>query len=278
MARITHGGSLARVMQREGLEGMMKTVAGIFDSRETAITGIEHLRGVGVREDSINALVPGTSAQDVSRRVPTDSGEQTGMGATLGAVVGGATGASIGLPIGAAVASFVIPGLGPIMAAGALGAAIFGAGGAAVGHALEENLTHGLSRDELIVYEDALRRGKIVVLVQARDDGEAEAARAAMASAGAESIDAAREAWWVGLRDDEARAYTRGDFARDEPAYRRGFEAALLPFVRGRGYDQALAELRRLYPDVCQDDAFRCGFERGQAWDAGRDRPEDKAA
>jgi outer membrane lipoprotein SlyB len=269
--------SLARVMQQKRREGTMKTVAGIFDSRDAAARGIERLRGVGIREDAIHALLPGTSAQNVTR-VPTDTGEQTGMGTAIGAVVGGATGASIGLPIGAAIASFAVPGLGPIIAAGALGAAIFGAGGAAVGHALEENLTEGLSRDELFVYEDALRRGKVVVLVQARDDQEAELVRTTLASAGAESVDAAREAWWVGLRDDEARAYDRGDFARDEPTYRRGFEAALLPFVRGRGYDQALADLGRMYPDVCQDDAFRCGFERGQAWDAGRSRREDRAA
>jgi outer membrane lipoprotein SlyB len=256
---------------------MMKTVVGIFHSREAAAAGIHLLRGSGVPEDAINALVPGTSGQDV-RRVPTDTGEQTGMGTAIGAVVGGATGASIGLPIGAAVASFMVPGLGPILAAGALGAAIAGAGGAAIGHALEANLTHGLSRDELFVYEDALRRGKVVVLVQARDDHEAESARAALATAGAESIDAAREAWWVGLRDEEARVYAGGDFARDELTYRRGFEVALLPFVRGRGYDQALGDLRRLYPDVCQDDAFRCGFDRGRAWDEGRARRDERAA
>ena len=255
----------------------MKTVVGIFDSRDAAATGIERLRGIGVRESAIHALVPGASAGEVSR-VPTDTGEQTGMGTAIGAVVGGATGASIGLPLGVAVASFMVPGIGPILAAGALGAAIFGAGGAAVGHALEDNLTHGLSRDELVVYEDALRRGKIVVLVQARDEHEADVARAAMASAGAESLDAARDAWWVGLRGDEARAYSQGDFERDEPTYRRGFEAALLPFVRGRGYDQALADLGRLYPDVCQDDAFRCGFDRGRAWDEEERSRRDKAA
>ena len=188
----------------------MKTVVGIFHSREAAAAGIHLVRGSGVPEDAINALVPGTAEQDLNR-VSTDTGEQTGMGTTIGAVVGGATGASIGLPIGAAVASFMVPGLGLILAAGALGAAIVGAGGAALGHALEQNLTHGLSRDELFVYEEALRRNKVVVLVQARDDDEAERARAAMATAGAESIDAARAAWSVGLgaegrarRDDRA--------------------------------------------------------------------------
>src|SRR5437763_1658463 len=81
-------------------------------------------------------------------------------------------------------------------------------------------------------------------------------------------------------RQNAASAYaeTGHDFATDEPIYRRGFEAALLPFVRGRGYDVVLVELHRMYPDVCQTDAFRCGFERGQMWDESRRRPEDRAA
>jgi hypothetical protein len=148
---------------------------------------------------------------------------------------------------------------------------------------MEGNLSTGLPRDELFVYEDALRRGRIVLIVEADNDHDADIVRAALEASGAESIDAARETWWVGLRDEEAEAYraTGRDFAEDEPVYRRGFEAALLPFVRGRGYDLMLVELRRMYPDVCQADAFRCGFERGQAYDASRrpeERREDRAA
>jgi len=40
------------------------------------------------------------------------------------------------VPIGAAV-SLIVPGIGPIIAFGLLGAALFGAGGAAIGNALE---------------------------------------------------------------------------------------------------------------------------------------------
>ncbi|MBM3221578.1 MAG: hypothetical protein FJZ38_23390 [Candidatus Rokubacteria bacterium] len=84
----------------------------------------------------------------------------------------------------------------------------------------------------------------------------------------------------MGLRDEEARAYTTrgGDFEVDETVYRRGFEAALMPFVRGRGYDVVLVELRQVYPEICQTGAFRCGFDRGHEWDAARRSPEDRAA
>ena len=70
----------------------MKTVAGIFASPETAARAIQQLRTIGVRDDAINVLMPGGSERQLSK-VPTDEGEQPGMGAALGAVAGGATGA-----------------------------------------------------------------------------------------------------------------------------------------------------------------------------------------
>jgi hypothetical protein len=258
----------------------MKTVSGIFASRDAAARAIQRLRGIGVRDDAINVLAPGMSDRQIASTVPTDEGEQPGMGTALGAVAGAATGASIGLPIGAAIATSVIPGIGPIIAAGILGAAIVGAGGAALGNRMEENLSTGLPRDELFFYEDALRQGRLVLIVEVENEQDAEIIRAAFEATGADSVDAARDSWWVGVRDEEARAYAErgGNFEADEPVYRHGFEAALMPFVRGRGYDIMLTELRRMYPEDCQTDAFRCGFERGQMWDESRRRPEDRAA
>jgi hypothetical protein len=261
----------------------MKTVAGIFASRDAAARAMQLLRGIGVRDDAINVLAPGMSERQVAASVPTDEGEQPGIGTALGAVTGGATGASLGVPLGAAIATSVIPGIGPIIAAGVLGAALLGVAGAALGHKLEDTLSTGVPRDELFFYEDALRRSRIVLIVEVENDHDAGNVRAALERAGAESVDAAREAWWIGLREEEARAYAErgGNFERDEQTYRRGFEAAMLPFVRGRGYDVVLVELGRMYPDICQTDAFRCGFERGQLYDeASRsdDRREDRAA
>jgi hypothetical protein len=258
----------------------MKTVSGIFASREDAARAIQRLRAIGVRDDAINVLAPGMSDRQVVASVPTDEGEQPGMGTALGAVAGGATGASIGIPIGAAISTFVLPGIGPIIAAGLLGGALFAAGGAALGHKMEDKLSTGVPRDELFLYEEALRYGRVVLIAEADNDNDAEIIRAALDAAGAESIDAAREAWWVGLRDEEAQAYVArgGDFEADEAVYRRGFEAALMPFVRGRGYDIVLVELRQVHPEICQTDAYRCGFDRGRAWDAERRSPEDRAA
>ena len=92
-----------------------------------------------------------------------------------------------------------------------------------------------------------------------------------LAQAGAESLDAAREQWWVGLRDAEEAAYDApdGEFSRIESTYRAGFEAALHLQVRGRSYEEARAYLRERYYAIYLEEPFRRGYERGQAHQQG---------
>lgn len=252
----------------------MSTVAGIFQSRADAERAVESLRSSGIADDNINLLTPGTTEQEIEASVPTTETEQPGMGSALGGTVGGAVGAAGGLSIGAAVASLLVPGVGPVLAAGVIGAALLGVGGAAAGAAAGgalEDSVEGLPHDELYVYEDALRQGRSVVIVVSDDDAKAETARGVLTQAGAESIDAARESWWVGLRDAEEAEYTGEgrDFKRDEPLYRRGFEAAQHPHVRGKSYEEIRERLRERYSDAYETDAFRRGYDRGQSYQRG---------
>lgn len=250
----------------------MSTVAGIFSSRADAERAVENLRSAGLAGERVSLLSPGATQGEIDREVPTTETEQPGMGAALGGTVGGALGVASGGALGAAAASLFVPGVGPILAAGIIGAALLGAGGAAAGAAagdsLEDNIARGLPHDELFVYEDALRRGRSVVLVLADDDEQAESARQVLGQAGAESLDAARETWWVGLRDAEEAEYAGqgGDLKSDEPAYRRGFEAALHPRARGRSYDEDAPRLRECFGDVCEQAPFRSGYERGRRY------------
>jgi hypothetical protein len=159
-----------------------------------------------------------------------------------------------------------------VFALGLLGAALLGLGGAAAGaaagNAVEGGITNGLPRDELYLYEDALRRGRSVVIAAADSDEVANRARAELARAGAESIDAAREQWWIGLRGAEEEHYASqgGNFNIDEAAYRLGFEAALHPDRRGKTYETTIDSLRTRYADDSGIEAFRRGYERGQAY------------
>ncbi|MEP6707284.1 MAG: hypothetical protein ABJC05_07180 [Pyrinomonadaceae bacterium] len=243
----------------------METIVGIFNSRVDGERAAKELRTAGIPEDKIVLLAPGASEGQLGE-VPTTEAEQPGMGKALGATVGGALGVAGGVPLGAALASFFIPGVGPVIAAGLLGAAILGMGGAATGAAaggaLEGGLAHGLPHDELYLYQDALRRGRSVVIAFAEDDETAERGRGALVRTGAESIDAARESWWIGLRSAEEERYTGEgkDFTRDERTYRRGFEAALHPSLRGKAYDEALKTMK----EAEDEEVFRSGYERGQ--------------
>src|SRR5437762_5808320 len=240
----------------------MQTVAGIFATRGDAERAAAQLEALGIPRDRITLLSPGVDPHKV---VPVDDGERPGVGRAIGAVVGGGAGAAVGFPLGAAV-TMMIPGIGPIIASGIIGALLFGAGGAAVGATLEESLVAGMPHDDLFVYEDALRRGRSVVIALVEDDTLAGRARTALEAADAESIDAARERWWLGMRSAEQERYERGRaaFDRDEILFRRGFEAALAPSVRGRSWEEALPDLQARHGDVCDALAFRHGWERGQ--------------
>lgn len=250
----------------------MKTVAGIFNSRADAERALETLRGLGLSEERLNLLTPGETPAEVDAEVPTTETEQPGMGKALGATVGGALGAAGGLHLGSIIASSLIPGVGPVLAVGMIAAALVGVGGAAagskVGEAVEDNIAPELPHDELYVYEDALRKGKSVIIAAADDGEQADHVHTVLAAASAESIDAARESWWIGLRDAEEAEYTGqgGDFKTDETIYRRGFEAALHPRTRGASFEDAHERLRERYQDACDQTAFRRGYERGCAY------------
>ena len=249
----------------------METIAGIFDSRREAERAIQGLNATGIQNDRIAFLTPGTNAQPESSVPHTDT-EAPGMGKAMGGTVGGAMGAAGGATLGAALTSLLIPGVGPVIAGGIIGAALLGAGGAATGMAagaaLEKELAVGLSHDELFVYEDALRKNRSVVIVFVEDDDAEERVYNVLAQADAESIDAARESWWLGLRDAEEEYYLTegGDFSSDEVSYRRGFEAALNPKRRNVSYSEASRELSESYPDVAHGEAFRQGYLRGQSY------------
>ncbi|HEV2827446.1 MAG TPA: hypothetical protein VGW76_07550 [Pyrinomonadaceae bacterium] len=240
----------------------METVSGIFSSRGKAEEAVRELSSLGIPNDRIALLTPGMTDKRVEGEVPTADSEQPGMGQAMGGAVGGAMGVAGGATLGAAAASLLVPGVGPVIAGGLLGAAILGAGGTvtgiAAGEALENELESGLPHDEIYLYEDALRKGRSVVVAFVDNEGAIYDVRAALAGAGAESIDEARENWWIGLRDaEEAQYQTSGrTFQTDEASYRRGFEAACR--TRGKGSTDSVGDV--------DDEAFRRGYERGQEY------------
>lgn len=245
----------------------MKTASGIFFSRSAAEKAMSELLSLGLSEDQLSLLTPDKKDGEQDT-VPTTDGEQPGMGKVIGGVVGGALGLSGGLPLGMVISSLLFPGVGPVLAIGFITAAITGtvgaAGGAAAGGALEYSLTEGLPRDELYFYEDALHQGRTILIFRIDDDEQLEAGRKILTDAGAESIDAAREKWWIGLRDAEAESYDSSEnFMQIESTYRKGFEAALELPNRGKSYTEAENYLKMHFPNMWDAREFRAGYERG---------------
>jgi hypothetical protein len=262
----------------------MTSVTGVFRTEADAQRALAQIRSTGLPEDRITLLTPGSvkggqglvepgRVASESESAPVDAAEQPGMGKAVGALVGAAGGMSAGPLIVAAL----VPGVGPITAIGLLGGALLAAAGATVGAVaggrVENAMTDGLPEDELFVYEDALRKGRNVVIALADDESAAAGIRELLKVEGAETVDAARDQWWIGLRDAEMEHYSSfsRNLSENEKFYRMGFESALHARTRCKEYDQVMGEmtaqieeLEQQYPGAEVSEAYQRGYERGR--------------
>ncbi|MGC2473779.1 MAG: hypothetical protein WA485_05545 [Candidatus Sulfotelmatobacter sp.] len=252
----------------------MEAITGVFESRSGAEHALHSLHQAGIPSDKLTLLTPG-SADQIGKEiqsVPTDTTEQPGMGNAVGALMGGGVGLA-----GGAILMALVPGLGPVTALGLLGAGILTAAGATIGGVAggeAENATYqGLPEDEIFVYEDALRKGRSVVVALSNDELAASSVRDLMKREGAESVDAAREQWWTGLREAEQSRYVKPgrNFAEDEQFFRLGFQAAMHARTRCMEFDQVSAEMdaqledvKRRYPEADVEEPFVQGYQRGR--------------
>jgi hypothetical protein len=140
---------------------------------------------------------------------------------------------------------------------------------------LENASIEGLPEDEIFVYEDALRKGRSVVIALAEDGAAADSLRHLLKSERAESIDAARHQWWIGLRSAEREHYAVSgrSFNDDEQFYRLGFEDALHAKSRCKEFDQVsaemnsrLEELQGQHPGVDLEEPYTRGYQRGREY------------
>jgi len=266
----------------------MKAVSGVFSTRTRAEGAVRETLAASIPADRITLLTPGSVDKIYAEReaVPSDATEQPGMGSAVGALAGGGIGFT-----GGAILMALVPGLGPVTAIGLLGAAVLGVAGATIGGAaggkFENATTEGVPEDEIFVYEDALRQGRSVVIVLAQDEQQASLVRELLQTQGAETVDAAREQWWIGLRSSEENRYSNSgrSFAEDEEYFRRGFEAALHARTRCMEFDQvsaelnsALEEVQKEHPGADVEEPFTRGYQRGREYYQRRCDETRKAA
>jgi hypothetical protein len=140
-----------------------KTIAALFMDRDHAMQAISDLKNAGFPEDEIGVALRDRDADDT---VLEDTGNLAGEGAASGAVSGGIVGGFIGVLIG--IGALLIPGIGPVVAGGVLGAALAGAGiGAAGGGLVGALVGLGIPESEAAHLEGGFQSGGTIVTVNA---------------------------------------------------------------------------------------------------------------
>ena len=235
----------------------MTTISSVFPSESAARGAIDSLVAIGVEGGKINYLTPGNA--------PGEANAAGGLARDTGATLGGI--------LGMGASTFLVPGLGPIAGLGLIAGAVAGTAlGAMAGKAVERKTD--VPREDLYFYEEALRQGQTILIVDAHHGDEATRVRNILEHAGGRSVESLRREWWLPLRDRE-REFVRlrgGDWS--EADYRSGFEAALHPATRGQDYDQVSAYIESCYPGPCRTEVFRVGFDRGKQYLQGNTRGE----
>jgi uncharacterized protein (TIGR02271 family) len=139
------------------------TVVGVFEDPDQARAAIEALKYDGFSGDAISILSPDRAAAEA---IAEDTGTHAGSGAATGAVAGGVLGGLGGWLVG--VGALAIPGVGPVIAAGAFAAALGGAAiGAGVGAIAGALIGMGVPEEHAKYYEGEARAGKTLVTVRA---------------------------------------------------------------------------------------------------------------
>jgi hypothetical protein len=147
---------------------MARTVVGLFDTFGNAESALREVERLGIPHSDVSIVANNADNEYTTWRDNYGSDYNmpaAGTGATTGAVAGGIGGILLGLGL------LVIPGLGPLAAAGPLVAGLTGAGvGAAAGGLLGALVDIGIPHEEAGYYYEGVRRGGTLVTVQAADN------------------------------------------------------------------------------------------------------------
>jgi uncharacterized protein (TIGR02271 family) len=144
-----------------------KRATGLFYSRDEAESAVRDLKAAGYDMDRVSVIAK--DATKIAGHETTENiGNKADEGATTGAVTGGTLGGLAGLLIG--LGTLAIPGIGPILLAGAEATAIAttlaGAGiGAAAGGLIGALIGLGIPEEQAKLYNDRVGRGSFLVMV-----------------------------------------------------------------------------------------------------------------
>ena len=154
----------------------MKTISGLFDTRDEAGNAVDALNDAGIASDDISVIGP--------------DGETDASGLAEGAGIGAAVGGVGGLLAG--LGAFAIPGIGPVVGAGWLATTLAGMAAGGLAGGLVGSLTDaGLNDRDAHVYAEGIKRGGTMVVARV-DDAQAEPAEAILGRHGRVDIQSRR--------------------------------------------------------------------------------------
>jgi hypothetical protein len=185
------------------MAGKNTAVFGIYPSRAAVEEAVDQLRAAGFRGADVSVLFSDNQGtKDFAHEKATKAPE----GATTGAAAGGLAGGVLGWLTG--IGALAIPGLGPLIAAGPIVAALAGAGAlGAVGGMIGALAGMGIPEYEAKRYEGRIREGGVLLSVHCDNSDWVKRAKDLLRQSGAQDIASAGE--------------ERGDYANaDKPAPR----------------------------------------------------------
>jgi hypothetical protein len=162
------------------------TVQDQFQATDVA----NRLKAAGFTNNDISVLMSDTAS---TKNFALDNETKAPEGATTGVATGAVLGGGLGWLAG--IGALAIPGVGPLIAAGPIMAALSGAAiGGTVGGITGALIGLGIPEYEARQYEGKLKGGHILISVHAEDSAQIEQARQIFEDAGAEDISTSHEA------------------------------------------------------------------------------------
>jgi len=172
------------------MSGKKTAVFGIYTLLSSADNATDTLVRSGFAATDISALLPeNLGFRQIGTEKATKAPEGAATGAGSGAILGGALGLLAG------VGALAIPGVGPLIAAGPIMAALAGVGvGGAVGGFTGALIGLGIPEFEAKRYEGLVQKGGILLSVHCETSEEIKRAKEIMKNTGAEDICSTGEA------------------------------------------------------------------------------------
>ena len=216
----------AELRRRRLISREERMVLGVFQSMDDAQRAFGDLEADGFSRNEISLIAnksgtaaPGETGRERAAQLNAaaeSAGSDIAADAGIGAAIGGVGGLLLSF------ASLAVPGVGPIVAAGPIIAALGGAGiGAATGGIIGALTETGVPEEAARHYAEGIRRGDVLIAVRA-EGARADRAARILDDNGAIDIDDRVSGWrsrgWTGF-DPDAQPLTADELRRERQYY-----------------------------------------------------------